>query len=154
MRVDLPEDPTALRPMREADLEAVMGIEEAAYRFGWSRGIFADCLRVGYSCWVLEEARRVEAYGIMSTGAGEAHILNICVRPQRQRQGLGRRMLEHLIVVARRHRTDTVFLEVRPSNKGAIRLYDDMGFNQVGLRRNYYPAANGREDALIFARTL
>lgn len=143
-----------LRPMREADLREVLRIERSAYEFPWTLGIFRDCLRVGYCCWVLENGMEIQAYGVMSVGAGESHILNLCVRPDLQRRGLGRRMLRHLLNLARLHRAKTVLLEVRPSNKAALMLYKDMGFNEVGVRRNYYPAADGREDALILAREL
>ncbi len=142
------------RPMREADIAEVMDIERRAYPFPWTEGILRDCLRVSYSCWVYERAGVIEAYAIMSVAAGEAHILNLCVRPELQGQGLGKRTLQHLMNVARRHGADSMFLEVRPSNAVALRLYQGMGFDEIGRRRGYYPAEEGREDALIFARTL
>jgi len=143
-----------LRPMQEADVEAVAAVETEAYEFPWSPGIFLDCLRVGYCCWVCILRREVVAYGVMSVAVGESHILNLCVRPDMQGQGLGRKLLGYLLGVARGHHTDTVFLEVRPSNRVAIGLYSTLGFNQVGVRRAYYPARRGREDALILARSL
>lgn len=139
------------RAMREEDLDAVMEIEHLGYAQPWTRGIFHDCLRVGYLCQVLEIEGEVHAYGVMSSGGGEAHVLNLCVRRQSQRQGLGRMMLGHLIDAARRLHVDLVLLEVRPSNSSAVGLYLSMGFSEVGLRRNYYPAKGGREDALIMA---
>ncbi|HQU14783.1 MAG: ribosomal-protein-alanine N-acetyltransferase [Chromatiales bacterium 21-64-14] len=142
------------RPMRENDLAAVMDIESGAYDFPWSEGIFRDCLRVGYCCWLYEEAGEVLAYGVMSVGYGEAHVLNLCVRPESRQRGIGRRMLSHLLDLARRHHADTALLEVRPTNHAALVLYTGLGFNQVGLRRAYYPAARGREDALILAYRL
>lgn len=149
MSAILNERAMRLRPMREADVLAVMEIERRAYPFPWTAGIFRDCLRVGYCCWLLEQERQVEAYGVMSVGAGEAHILNLCVRPESQGQGYGRKVLTHLLNLARRHRADTVLLEVRPSNEPALRLYRSLGFNEVAIRKNYYPDRNGREDALI-----
>jgi ribosomal-protein-alanine N-acetyltransferase len=143
-----------LRPMDASDVEAVFAIEAEAYEFPWSRGIFLDCLRVGYCCWIGALGREVVGYGVMSVAVGESHILNLCVRPDLQRQGLGRTLLERLLGIARGHRADTAFLEVRPSNRAAICLYLAMGFNQVGVRRAYYPARGGREDALILARSL
>lgn len=143
-----------LRPMTELDLKVVMGIELSAYPHPWTRGIFRDCLHVGYCCWVYEEAGKVLAYGVMSIGAGEAHILNLCVWPQARRRGLGRMLLAHLLDVARAHKADTSLLEVRPSNRPALQLYHDMGYNEVGTRKAYYPAENGHEDALIMARAL
>lgn len=143
-----------IRPMVEADLAGVLEIECAAYEFPWSRRIFQDCLRVGYCCWVLEQDGEIAGYGIMAVAAGESHILNLCIGPVWQRLGRGRMLLDYLMEVARKHRADTMFLEVRPSNSAAQRLYRDAGFDEVGMRRNYYPARSGREDALIMARTL
>jgi len=143
-----------LRPMGEADLEQIIGIEKAAYEFPWTQGIFRDCLRVGYCCWVLEQDDSVEAYGVMSVGAGESHILNLCVRPERQGSGLGKGLLHKLLTVAREHKVEMVFLEVRPSNQNALDLYFAVGFNEIGTRKSYYPAKHGREDALILALDL
>jgi ribosomal-protein-alanine N-acetyltransferase len=140
--------------MRNTDLGAVIAIEERAYEFPWTRGIFEDCLRVGYCCWVCEDERILYGYGVMSVGAAECHILNLCIAPEFQGQGLGRHLMNHLLHLGRRHNADTAFLEVRPSNQAAIRLYLNMGFNEVGIRRAYYPAHQGREDALILARSL
>lgn len=142
------------RPMFETDLMQIMEIERRAYPYPWTLGILRDCLRVGYNCWLYEHHGVIQAYGVMSVAAGEAHILNLCVRPESQRQGLGAKMLRQLIALARRHSADTLLLEVRPSNTAALRLYARLGFNEVGARKNYYPAERGREDALIFALTL
>ena len=144
----------SIRPMREADLSQVIEVEQGAYEFPWSPGIFRDCLRVGYCCWVIERDSQVDGYCIMQIGAGESHVLNLCVRVSAQGQGLGRSLLSRLIEVARERGADTVLLEVRPTNTVARNLYEDMGFNEVGVRRAYYPGHHGREDALILARTL
>lgn len=144
-----------LRPMADTDLDTVAALEERSYPFPWTRGIFADCLRVGYSCWVLEAAEGVIGYAILSVAAGEAHILNICVAPTLQRQGHGAVLLERLMNVARYHQAQRVFLEVRPSNHGAIAMYRRRGFEEVGRRPNYYPDFGGqREDAIVMARKL
>lgn len=143
-----------LRPMREADVPAVMVVELLNYPFPWTEGILRDCIRVGYSCWVYEADDCVVGYGVLSVGAGEAHILNISIHPDYQGRGLGREMMVHLLDRARDHGADTAFLEVRPSNRVAVQLYESIGFNQAGLRRDYYPAARGREDALIMALAL
>ena len=142
------------RPMREADLDDVLAIEREAYEFPWSREIFRDCLRVGYSCRVLEFEGRVNAYGMLQIAAGKARLLNLCVRGKLHRRGLGRRLLALLIDVARSHRSRAVFLEVRPSNAAARRLYGSMGFAEVGVSRGYYPARIGREDAMILSLAL
>ncbi len=136
------------------DLSAVMEIESSAYSYPWSEGIFRDCIRVGYPCMVYEEQGVIVAYGVVSFGVGECHILNLCVRPCEQGRGLGRQLLRRLLGIARRHEVDTVTLEVRPSNARAIGLYVSEGFCEVGRRRDYYPAEQGREDALIMAKTL
>ena len=143
-----------LRQMTEDDLRAVMQIEAAAYDFPWSEGIFRDCLRVGYGCWIYAENNEIVAYGVISNAIGECHILNICVKPNRQGRGLGRRMLRRLLRIAAQFDADTAILEVRPSNTRAIALYLSEGFNEVGRRKAYYPANGGREDALILARSL
>lgn len=140
--------------MLDSDVEAVMAIEEQVYDEGWSEGIFHDCLRVHYSCWVMLQGEEMVAYGIMSAAAGEAHILNIAVSPDCQGRGHGRRFMHFLLETACHHGADTAFLEVRPSNIAALTLYNSLGFNQVGVRHNYYPAAHGREDAIIMARPL
>jgi [ribosomal protein S18]-alanine N-acetyltransferase len=141
--------------MRESDLPGVMEIEERCYEFPWSFGVHRDCLRVGYSCWVLElEDRRLGGYGVMSLGAGEAHLLNLCVDLGVRGQGWARRFLEHLLDIARERHAEVMLLEVRPSNAVAIRLYETAGFSEVGLRKAYYPARNGREDAILLALDL
>ena len=142
------------RRMRPDDLDAVAAIEKVAYEFPWSRTIFNDCLRAGYECVVLMRAGVVIGYGVLSTGAGEAHVLNVCVCADARSAGLGRRIVLRLLDIARWHRTERVFLEVRPSNPHAIALYESLGFNEFGRRPNYYPAKKGREDALVMAREL
>ena len=139
-----------LRAMREDDLPAVTVIEQSTYPFPWNEGIFRDCLRVHYVCRVVEWNEHIIGYGIMSFGADEAHILNLCMRSDLRRRGLGRLMLKHLLAEAKRHQVKRAFLEVRPSNKAAIALYVSAGFECIGMRRNYYQADGGREDAWVF----
>ena len=138
-----------IRPMGHADLDAVLEIEGAAYQFPWSRQIFADCLMAGYLSSVLDTGTRVIGYSILSTAAAEAHILNLCIDPDCQRQGYGQQMLDHLLDYADAVGVERIFLEVRPSNDAAIRLYENAGFVQLGVRKSYYRAADGREDALV-----
>lgn len=140
--------------MLRSDLAAVTRIEKRAYRFPWSRGVFKDCLNAGYCCQVLEIHGRPVAYGILSVALDEAHLLNLCVCPDWQGRGLARMLLGHLIGLARAYSVTTLFLEVRSSNAAALHLYQSCGFCEVGLRRGYYPAAAGREDAVIMAKTL
>lgn len=143
-----------LRPMREDDLAAVMAVERRAYEFPWTPGIFLDCLRAGYSCWLLEHDGEPAGYAVLSVAAGEAHVLNLCVATEHQGLGLGKRLLRRLLDAARWHRAERIFLEVRPSNHGAIALYNGAGFNEIGTRPNYYPTRHGREDAIVMALEL
>jgi ribosomal-protein-alanine N-acetyltransferase len=152
---DLHEVPEVhIRPMVEIDLPEVAAIEQASYAFPWSENIFRDCLRVGYTCRALDLADRVIGYGVMSLGAGEAHILNVCVRNEFRSLGFGRRLLEHLLERAGASGVAEAFLEVRPSNLAAIRLYQHLGFEQIGIRRGYYQAPDGREDAIVLKREI
>jgi ribosomal-protein-alanine N-acetyltransferase len=148
----LPE--VLIRPMRATDVAEVVAIERAAYQFPWSEGIFRDCLRVGYLCRVVTVDRQVLAYGVMSFGAGEAHILNLCVSEAYRCRGVGNRLLGALMERAAAAGMAEAFLEVRPSNTAAIRLYLALGFEQVGMRRGYYQAVGGREDAAVLKRVL
>ncbi|QNN47816.1 ribosomal protein S18-alanine N-acetyltransferase [Thermomonas brevis] len=144
----------SLRPMREADLDAVMDIELRAYPFPWTRGIFRDCLHAGYPMWLQERQGAIVGYGVLSIAADEAHVLNLCTAPGNEGQGLGQRMLQALLKIARGHGAQRVFLEVRPSNPRAIALYERSGFNEIGRRPRYYPAHAGREDAIVMAMEL
>ena len=154
-RADAVAAATHLRPMREADLDEVMRIEVRAYPFPWTRGIFRDCLHAGYPMWLQERDGEIVGYGVLSIAADEAHVLNLCTAPGNEGQGLGQRMLQALLKIARGHGAQRVFLEVRPSNPRAIELYDRSGFNEIGRRPRYYPAANnGREDAIVMAMEL
>jgi ribosomal-protein-alanine N-acetyltransferase len=143
-----------IRPMHELDVPVVVAVERSAYQFPWSEGIFRDCLRVGYICRVIEVGSDIAGYGIMSIGAGEAHVLNVCVREDHRGRGLARKVLVYLIERARAAGMYEAFLEVRPSNLAASRLYHSLGFEQVGVRRGYYQATNGREDASVLRRML
>jgi len=145
---------TTIRAMCELDLDQIIPIEQKAYPYSWSRGIFSDCLRVGYYCQVMEMDSFIVGYAVMSKGVGESHLLNLCIDPYLQGKGLGQQMLEYLIEAARRMHSEMLLLEVRPSNTAAVSLYDKAGFNTVGSRNNYYPDGEGREDALILARVL
>ena len=144
----------ALRPMQPADLAQVLQIEQASYRYPWSRKIFEDCLANAYYCWVLEQDTEIQAYTIWSLALDEAHVLNLCVSVVKRRQGLGRDLLQKLCAYAYKKGARSLFLELRPSNQAAFRVYQNAGFCEVGLRKAYYPASNGREDALIMAKSL
>lgn len=140
--------------MLPSDLKAVAEVERSAYGYPWSPGIFRDCLLAGYHCLVLDVEGAVNGYGIMSVASSEAHLLNLCVHPDRQGMGFGRRLLNALLLKAEAAKADKIFLEVRPSNEAALRLYRSVGFEQIGIRPAYYQAHRGREDAVILALAL
>jgi ribosomal-protein-alanine N-acetyltransferase len=142
------------RPMTEADLDAIMEIEPHIYSHPWSRGNFSDSLVSGYSAWVLLDGAKIIGYALMMMVLDEAHLLNLSVAKTFQKQGLGRLLLEHMIAIARKHDAANMFLEVRPSNISAIALYENIGFNEMAVRRGYYPAQNGREDAVLMGLAL
>lgn len=142
------------RAMRDTDLELVLAIERDAYPHPWTPGMFRDCLNAGYYCRVMEVGGRIIGYAVMSMVVDETHTLNLCVAPAWQGQGFGRGLLGHVLELGRRLGAMTAFLEVRASNRAAYHLYLATGFNEVGLRRGYYPTAHGREDAVILAMHL
>jgi ribosomal-protein-alanine N-acetyltransferase len=147
---DIAPPAITIRPMLPDDVPAVAALERDSYPYPWSEGIFRDCLRVGYLCRTVMLGDELVGYGILSCGAGEAHVLNICVRETLRFRGIGRQLLEYLLNAAVEAGAAEAFLEVRPSNLSAIRLYQSMGFQQIGLRRGYYQAKQGREDAAVF----
>jgi ribosomal-protein-alanine N-acetyltransferase len=149
-REDLATPFWRLRPMAQADLTSVAALERASYAFPWNEQIFADCLRVGYHCVVVETSAGVTGYAVLSMGAGEAHVLNLCVSESLRRRGIGRGLLFAILAHARNRGIRDAFLEVRRSNRAAIALYHEVGFECVGQRRGYYQAEGGREDALVY----
>ncbi len=141
-------DAVTFRRMQAEDLEAVLKIEYAAFSHPWTRGIFTDAL-ASYQCWLMFDGSQQVGHGVIQLILDEAHLLNITVKPESQGRGLGLRLLTHLMEEATRLGGRECFLEVRESNGSAYRLYERFGFNEVGRRRNYYPVAGGREDAII-----
>ncbi|MEY2853513.1 MAG: hypothetical protein RL030_645 [Pseudomonadota bacterium] len=141
-----------IRDMGFDDVAPVEAIEKVVYPFPWSEGIFRDCLRVGYYCCVVELDQVLIGYAVMSSGAGEAHVLNLCIAEAWRARGIGGHLLAHLLEFAKGLAVRDVYLEVRPSNTGAIRLYQSQGFSQIGVRRGYYQAVGGREDAVVLRR--
>ena len=143
-----------LHPMTEADLPAVMAIENAIYAFPWTQGNFRDSLAAGYSCWTRVCDGELIGYAVLMLAADEAHLLNLSIAGAWQRQGHGSLLLQQVCAAARELGARLLFLEVRPSNGAGLRLYERHGFQRVGLRREYYPAQSGREDALIYSLPL
>jgi ribosomal-protein-alanine N-acetyltransferase len=146
-------DAVTFRPMTEADLDAVLKVEYAAFSHPWTRGIFLDGLK-SYEIWLMFEGGQQVGHGVINVIIDEAHLLNITVKPESQGRGLGLTLLEKLMSRAYELNARECFLEVRASNQSAYRLYERYGFNEVGRRRDYYPAVGGREDALVMACTL
>ena len=143
-----------VRDLTEEDLDRLIEIEHAAYPFPWTRGIFADCIRVGYDCTGLQVGPVLIGYTIQSLAAGENHLLNLCIAPDWHGNGYGNLMLDHAIRLAIEKNCSCMFLEVRPSNPAGMGLYERKGFSIVGQRPNYYRSADGREDAVVMRLTL
>lgn len=142
------------RAMRASDMDQVLENEQRAYQFPWTRGNFSDCLTAHHECQVLLLNGAVAGHGILAMGPEEAHLLNVCVRRDRQGEGHGRDLVLHMLERARLRGAEMVFLEVRPSNLVAVTLYHTLGFNDIGVRRGYYPAPTGHEDAQVMALDL
>lgn len=140
-----------LRDMTQADVDAVLSIEQAVQTYPWTRGNFSDALESGYVCRVDEENGEIRGYVMLRPLVDEAELLNIGVAGTHQRRGEGRRILREMLDMARAKQLRRVFLEVRPSNAAAIALYRSTGFSEVGVRRGYYQNANGSEDAIVMA---
>lgn len=141
-------------PMNERDLDGVAGLEAELQAFPWSRGNFADSLQAGHSVWVLRIGGDLVGFSVVMSVLDEAHLLNIGVNRRYQGRGYGARLLRQVMENARLNGAQKLFLEVRPSNDQAVALYRHFGFRQIGLRKGYYRAADGREDALIFDKEL
>ena len=140
------------RRMTPGDVERVISVEREVYQFPWSERIFNDCIRVGYQCWLALSGPEIVGHAVISVTAGESHMLNLSIAKAHQRRGYGSRFIEFLLQQARAEDAATMLLEVRPSNTAAINCYNAAGFSEIGSRKDYYPAADGREDALLFAR--
>lgn len=142
--------------MTEADLDTVLQIEQAVYPFPWSVGNFRDSILSGYHClaYVASDHPTSAMYGyaIYMDGVEEAHLLNIAIKPELQRQGLGRQLLNRVLERAAAGGAKRLLLEVRPSNLGALNLYRKEGFVELGVRRQYYPAGTTREDAIVMEK--
>ncbi|MDY0050862.1 MAG: ribosomal protein S18-alanine N-acetyltransferase [Halothiobacillaceae bacterium] len=146
--------PLSIRSIREDDLPAIMAVEVDAYPFPWSEGLFRDCLAAGYDGWLVHERGDVVAYAIVMRVIDEAHLLNLCVAPHWQGQGIGRALIEWLKKQLSGAGAVSLWLEVRESNTVAQTLYEHSGFMRVGERKGYYPAGGGRENAHVMSLTL
>ena len=142
------------RQMALEDISAVIQLENEVYQFPWTDRIFKDCIRVGYDCWLAHLGNTIVAHAVISIAAGESHILNLSVTRNHQGKGIGKQFIQFLLKIARNKRAQIMMLEVRPSNIRAINCYSSAGFNEIGCRKDYYPAPNGKEDALLFAKQI
>ena len=143
--------PLARVPMHLAHLPAVLAIEQAVYAFPWTHGNFVDSLAAGHHAHVLRSAdAAIAGYSVAMAGVQEMHLLNLTVSPPWQGQGHARALLDALVALCRRNGSESLWLEVRPSNERARSVYRRYGFSEIGLRRGYYPApGNQREDACV-----
>ena len=148
------KDEPQLAPMAESDLDAVLAIENAIYTHPWTRGNFADSLRAGYCCRTWRQGSVLVGYFVLLAAAAEAHLLNLSIAATVQRRGHGAALLREAMRLARELGARHVFLEVRPSNAAGQALYGRFGFKRIAVRRGYYPAQGGREDALVLSRPL
>ncbi|MDR1311531.1 MAG: ribosomal protein S18-alanine N-acetyltransferase [Burkholderiaceae bacterium] len=140
------------RQMTISDAEEIYAIERTVFTFPWSRAGFVNAVDFGYNCWVLceKESRKIAGYFVLMTATDEGHLLTIALRKDLHGRGYGRILLNRAVLTAREHGMVTLFLEVRPSNTQAYSLYVRNGFQQVGIRKEYYPADNQqREDAIV-----
>lgn len=142
--------------MKVTDVEDVVAVERDAYAFPWTRGNFLDSLDSGYEAWVIRDTEeRLLAYFLLMYVVEEVHLLNITVRPDLQGLRLGSKLIDKVIALARDAAMPSVLLEVRPSNQHALAVYRHLGFQQIGVRKNYYPAAGvTREDAIVMRKKL
>ena len=154
MNAQLKPANVSFREMQASDLDAVMQIEKVNFPFPWTVGNFKDSISSGYTCLVLEAGSTIIGYAVLMMVLDEAHLLNISVAPSHKRQGLGRYLLDYMMQIGREKGGLNMFLEVRPSNTSAITLYESIGFNEMGVRPSYYPAHNGREDAVLMGVAL
>jgi ribosomal-protein-alanine N-acetyltransferase len=143
-----------IRRLNTLDVDRIFEIEQIAYPFPWTRGIFVDCMRVGYACFGLQIGKDLAGYTILSAAAGEAHLLNLCIHPDWQHRGYGSLLLEYAINHFARLENHAIFLEVRAGNMRAANLYENRGFKVIGQRPGYYSAGQRREDAIVMRLTL
>ena len=143
-----------LRDMTGADLDAVLRIEREVHAHPWTPGNFSDALRSKYQCKIFESDGSMLGYAVLMLAVDESELLDIAIDAAHQRQGWGQRLLDEMMALARHFGMRRMVLEVRASNRAAIALYRKAGFRDIGLRRDYYQAENGREDAILMGREL
>ena len=140
-----------IRSLTVEDIPAALEIERLGHSYPWAEAVFRDCFKANYRLWAACQGQALVGYAVVAYLFDEAHLLNLCVDPRSQGQGIGRRLLRHLLREAARERISQTILEVRVSNQPAQRLYLAEGFEEIGRRPNYYPGPGGREDARVMA---
>lgn len=140
--------------MNKEDLEIIVAIEQRVFPFPWSMSDFQKCLDDNHYCYTYTEDREIIAYGILYLKQAEGHLVNLCVEPEYQRQGIGSLLLSHLLTLARQDSIISIILEVRPSNFSALCLYQKFGFKEIGIQKDYYFKEKGFENAVVMALNL
>ncbi len=138
-----------VRSLAPDDVPAILDIERQGYSHPWSESVFLDCFKDTYHLWGACHGSVLVGYAVVAYMVDEAHLLNICVHPRVQSEGVGRHLLRHVLATAAHEGMSQLLLEVRASNARAVALYENEGFREIGKRPGYYPAANGREDARV-----
>jgi ribosomal-protein-alanine N-acetyltransferase len=154
MNAQLNQPNVSFREMQIDDLDDVIQIESVNFPFPWTAGNFKDSINLGHICLLLEIDEAVIGYAILMMVLDEAHLLNISVSSAWKGKGWGRYLLNHMMQIGREKGGLNMFLEVRSSNVSAITLYESIGFNEMGMRPGYYPAHNGRENAVLMGVAL
>ena len=146
------EHALSFAPAELDDLTVMIKNETRSYAFPWTEGVFRDCISGPQDCWVaIDTNDQIIGHAFLSVAAAEAHLLNLCISRDQQGYGYGRQFMHFLLGRLKGLGVETLFLEVRPSNRVAVALYESMGFREIGIRKDYYPAPLGREDARVFA---
>ena len=143
-----------ISPLLPEELEWILPIEKACHEFPSSPELLGTCFSKRYRNFKLVEGKKVKGFYMAEVLLDEMTLHNICVHPDCQGKGFGRQLFEHFVETARAHDVVQLWLEVRESNGPAIKLYQDNGFDVAGIRKNYYPAKSGREDAYLMGRAL
>ncbi len=143
-----------LRNLSKSDLSQLVAIEQAVQVAPWTEDTFKVCFQSGYIGWAVDMDKKMVGFILVSLSSTECHILNLCIAQDYQHQGLGKKLLDYALSEAQKYGAGIAYLEVRKSNSRAIRLYRNMKFHLVGERKNYYPSVPGKEDALVFAKSL
>ena len=143
-----------IRPFHEPDLDSIVRLEKECYSHPWPTWLFRGALRTGMSCWAMEADHELIGFGIIQIKNSWGHLMNICITQRFRGMGLGKKMTLHLLSEARKHHASISWLEVKPTNPVAIKLYKSLGFRKAKMRKNYYPSRRGRLPAIVMAKKL